>query len=202
MFFAIPDSASPEGDGPSFSDLVLLARTGDEKAFESLYMRYYGQLSHYLINLVGDDSVGNELTQETFFKAWRALPGLRDASTFVGWLYRIATNLARDNQRRMRYIHWEPYTEDSERIAGESPVASVEQFEAEEDLKAALARIPTEYRACLILYHLQGVSLERIATYLGIKESSVRSYISLGLKKLRKQLVDEDNRPERAERGR
>src|SRR6266568_1160747 len=89
---------------PTDSKLVVQARAGDPLAFEELFERYNERICLYLIHMVGNDAVGCELTQETFLKAWQALPGFREEARFVNWLYRIATNLA-DEHRRTRRTH-------------------------------------------------------------------------------------------------
>src|SRR5215471_5732858 len=78
--------------------VVVHAQKGSQAAFEALYEQYNNQLCRYLIRMVGNDGIGCELTQETFLKAWEALPGLRAPARFAGWLYRIATNCAYNYQ--------------------------------------------------------------------------------------------------------
>lgn len=94
MSLSTQDSSPPESDRLLMDhELVVQARAGDPFAFEKLYERYNDRICLYMIHMVGNDEVGCELAQETFLRAWQALPGLRDESRFVGWLYRIATNI-------------------------------------------------------------------------------------------------------------
>ena len=65
------------------NELVVQARAGDSLAFEELFERYNERICLYLIHMVGNDAVGCELTQETFLKAWQALPGFREEARFV-----------------------------------------------------------------------------------------------------------------------
>src|ERR1700751_1618950 len=99
MTYLTQDSASESNDD---ADLAIQAKKGDIAAFESLYRLYYNRICVYLVHLVGDDGIACELTQETFFKAWRSLPSLRETTKFGGWLYRIATHLAYDHKRHVK----------------------------------------------------------------------------------------------------
>jgi RNA polymerase sigma-70 factor (ECF subfamily) len=171
--------------------LVLLARAGNARAFEMLCLRYYEPIKLYLIRLLGNDATGYELTQETFLKAWQSLPGLQETEHFVGWLYRIATNIARDYQRRARLIHWLPWEMYSaqSRQGETGGIGPERQIEEAELLQIALAQVPLKYRACLVLYIVEDLPQARIAERLGIKASYVSNYVSRGLAELRRAYV-------------
>jgi RNA polymerase sigma-70 factor (ECF subfamily) len=173
---------SEPGRTPTDRELVAQARAGDELAFEKLFGRYNHQICVYLVRMVGSDGVGCELAQETFLKAWQALPGLRNEACFVSWLYRIATNVAHDHQRQTRCIRWLSWEE--ERI-GEVIPGPEEQVEETELLKLALAKVSLTYRACLILYIVEELPQREIAERVGIKESCVSTYVRRGLDELR-----------------
>ena len=165
--------------------LVTQAQGGDQFAFERLYERYNSQLSRYLIRMIGNDGVGCELTQETFLRAWKALPGLRAPALFKSWLYRIATNCAHDYHQshagQFPAISWEVRDiGDSLSIAGPE-----DHLEETELLKLALARVSPTYRPCLILYVIEELPQRQIADLLKIKESSVSKYVSRGKEELR-----------------
>jgi RNA polymerase sigma-70 factor (ECF subfamily) len=179
---------SEPGEAPTDGELVALARAGNGSAFDVLCQRYYERVGVFLARMVGNDAVGAELTQETFLKAWQALPGLRDDARFASWLYRIATNIARDVQRRARLIHWLPL-EESEQQGGIDTMSKAgpeEQVEEAELLKQALAQVSVVYRACLILYVVEDLPQPQIAERLGIKPSYVSNYVSRGLAELRR----------------
>ena len=179
----------PEADDHIYQmHLVVQAQAGDIAAFEKLYRQYYNRICTYILHIVGDDGVGCELTQETFLKVWQALPGLRQASAFEGWVYRIATNLAYDHQRRIKAVTWQPYHE-AGKIKEIALAGPEELIEARELLKAALTSIKWKYRTCIILYHIEGFSRQRIAEILEIKESSVNTYLSTGLEQFRQNYI-------------
>ena len=188
MSLSAQDPAPSEPSGaPLDSELVALARAGNGPAFALLYQRYYERIGLFLAHMVGNDEVGGELAQETFLKAWQALAGLRDDARFGSWLYRIATNVARDFQRRARLIRWLPWEEyqaqgETEAMSKAGPEQQVEDAEL---LRQALAQVSVTYRACLILYIVEDLPQPQIAERLGIKPSYVSNYVSRWLAELR-----------------
>src|SRR2546421_4895043 len=157
------------------SELIVQARDGDPLAFERLFERYYDRICLYLAHMVGSDEVGCELAQETFLRAWQALPGFRDGTRFPGWLYRIATNIARDHQRRAKIIRWLPWEHATvrESVAKLSVAGPEERVAETELLYTALAQVSLTYRACLVLYIVEDLPQTQIAEQLGIKASYV-----------------------------
>jgi RNA polymerase sigma-70 factor (ECF subfamily) len=166
------------------SELVALARSGDSSAFETLFTRYYEQIKHYLIRMGGNDATGYELTQETFLRAWQALPSLQKEARFVGWLYQIATNIAHDHQRRARLVSWLPWEkyQEHETVGQAGPETQIEEAEL---LKAALAQVSLKYRACVVLYIVEELPQAQVAERLNIKASYVSNYVRRGLDELR-----------------
>ena len=178
-------SSSGSVDYSEESSLVVRAQGGDQVAFEALYERYNDRICRYLIRMIGNDGVGCELTQETFLKAWEALPGLRAPARFAGWLYRIATNCAYNYQHRAKNLHmvpWDVYKDGMEKLSVAGPEEQVEETEL---LKLALARVSPTYRPCLILYVVEELPQRKIADLLKIKESCVSKYVSRGKEELR-----------------
>jgi RNA polymerase sigma factor (sigma-70 family) len=124
------------------NELIIQAQGGNDLAFALLYERYYHQVYAYLTCMVGDSEVGKDLAQEAFFKAWKGLSGLRDTSKFVGWLYRITTNLANDHLRSAKRVRWLSWDRSDEReISKELEGVRLEvQIEEQELLIKALSR--------------------------------------------------------------
>lgn len=189
-------SSSDSGNFPDECQLVMRAHDGDQRAFELLYERYNTRICLYLSRMMGNDGVGCELAQETFLKAWEALPSLRDPARFAGWIYRIATNCAynyRHQARHLDIVPWDAYRERDEELSIAGPEKQVEETEL---LKLALARVSPTYRPCLILYVIEELPQRKIADLLKIKESSVGKYVSRGKEELRQiyhRLVKEQN---------
>jgi RNA polymerase sigma-70 factor (ECF subfamily) len=180
------------------SELVVQARAGNSRAFDQLYRRYHERIGLFLAHMVGNSEVSSELAQETFLKAWQGLAGLRDDTRFASWLYRIATNTARDFQRRARLVHWLPWEEyqakgETEAMSRAGPEQQIEDAEL---LRQALARVSVVYRACLILYIVEDLPQPQIAERLGIKPSYVSNYVSRGLAELRQSYLHLEAEPE------
>jgi RNA polymerase sigma-70 factor (ECF subfamily) len=185
---------------PTDQELVVRARSGDSAAFEQLFGRFHERICIYLAYIVGNDAIGQELTQETFLRAWQSLPGFRDETRFTGWLYRIATNIARDYQRRAKRIHWLPWERLSlqGRLEEVSIAGPEEQVAETELLDSAFAQVSLTYRACLVLYIVEDLPQAQIAERLGIKATYVSNYVSRGLVELRRnylRLSDEHGIP-------
>ena len=196
-------STSNTSDSPDESQLVKRANAGDQLAFEVLFERYNTRICRYLSRMTGNDGVGCELAQETFLKAWEALPGLREPSRFAGWLYRIATNCAytyQHHHRHLQMVPWDVYSEEHEEQGVLGPEEHIEETEL---LKLALARVSPTYRPCLILYVIEELPQRQIADLLKMKESSVSKYVSRGKEELRQvyyRLVKDQDAPARGRR--
>ena len=183
---------SQEDSSPSDTQLIIWAQAGNKVAFDLVCERYYNQIYIFLTRMVVDSWIGEELAQETFLKAWKALNTLRDPTKFLSWLNRIAVNEVHNYYRRPGVIPKGFYNQTLGDLDEVSISGPEEQVEAQERLKWALALVsPEKCRACLILYHIQGRPIAQIAEDLGIKQSSVRQYISSGLIQL-KRFLEED----------
>jgi RNA polymerase sigma-70 factor (ECF subfamily) len=172
----------------------MQAQEGNQTAFEGLYNRYNTPMCIYMARMVGNDEVGCELVQETFLKVWQGLPSLRDPHCFTSWLYRIATNVVRDYQRRVRrlpLLPWNEYTKSADDISVEGPEQQIEETEI---FNLALARVSLTYRACLVMYIVEELPQQQIAERLSINKNSVSKYVSRGLEEFRQiyfRLVNE-----------
>lgn len=150
--------------------------------FIELYNEYRQPLYGYLHRLVGDEAHAEELVQDVFVRAYAALPGLGSAANHRAWLYRVATNAARDWYRRQRLRRWLSLdqNEDDERGPGRSIADEQAGLQIEERLavEEALKALPPMYRAPLLLYAVQGLATAEIADALGISRSAVKMRLS------------------------
>lgn len=191
---------------PKEAALVVHAQEGDKQAFEILWKRYHSKINRYLTRMVGDDSAGDELAQETFFNAWLKLPGLREPTRFISWLYTIARNRGLDYQRRRKRLPQIPLDiyivgGDGDALSVEGPEEGVEQREL---IELALNQVSPTYRSCLILYVIKGLSQREVAQRLNIKEASVGKQLSRGKEELRQiylRLSGQRNVPMKRGRG-
>jgi RNA polymerase sigma-70 factor, ECF subfamily len=169
---------------PWFAALVEQAQQGDTSAFDVLYRHFYLPIRRYLGHLVGDAEEGCDLAQETFLKAWQNLPGIRGASRFDTWLYRIATNTALDHLRRRKF-RW-PRWKQNDTLPLNVYVPGPEERVGEvEHIQQALAQVSLKYRCCLLLQLVACLSQREIASSLHISEKSVSIYVSRGSEQFR-----------------
>ena len=175
---AIVSEASVSSAERNQADALLVARirAGDELAFELLMARYQAPLFRYLHGLVRDQEQARDLLQETFLRAYRAIGALDDPGLLRSWLYRIAHNQAYSALRRRRLISWLPLAF-GQHISTPAPdQGSIESARVE----AALARIPVQQRAPLLLHLVAGFSYAEVAALLQVSEGTVRMRISRG----------------------
>jgi RNA polymerase sigma-70 factor (ECF subfamily) len=175
------DAALPsEADGRSISDaqLVALARERPADALDILYLAHKVRIYSFLLRFLGDPEVADDLTHDTFAKAYAALGGLTAEHRVLPWLYRIAHNAAIDHLRRRRRISWL-------RLGGlrktpEEPLSPDEhgQVPERELVRSVLDRLPPENAAALLLHALQGYSYQEIAEIQGCSMTAVRSRIA------------------------
>jgi RNA polymerase sigma-70 factor (ECF subfamily) len=147
--------------------------------------------------LTGNAHDAEDLTQDVFIRVFRSLDGYTPG-TFEGWLHRITTNLFLDRMRRAARIRFEGLPEDAERLPGRdpSPEAALMADEFDPDVERALASLPPDFRAAVVLCDIEQLSYEEIAATLNVKLGTVRSRISRGRAMLRAAL---DHRaPDRA----
>lgn len=172
--------ASITGDAPAPVDaqLVRLAREDGAAAFELLYNAYRGRIFTFLLRLARSSEVADDLAQETFLKAHRAIASLSDDARLLPWLYRIANNTAIDHLRRRHRFTWLPWS--SVRGTREEPRAADEHDRVPERSAIAdvLATIPPENAAALLLHATEGYSYEEIARIQGCTLPAVRSRIA------------------------
>jgi RNA polymerase sigma-70 factor (ECF subfamily) len=147
--------------------------------FRELFEAYRQPLFAYLYRLVGDLAQAEDLLQDVFLRAYQALPRLARDANRRAWLYRIATNAARDQFRRQKVRQWLPFlgSEDTDSsIPDESAALAQPDLPADEKLAVhqALQALDPTYRTPLILFSVEGLSTQEIAEVLGIGQSAVK----------------------------
>ncbi len=171
------------------SKLIIDACRGSVAAFEALVAMYEPRIRRMIYSLTQDVQLAQDLCQETFLAAYRALPRMKGEELhFAPWLYRIALNQVRSEWRRRKHITFLPFAAlsgDDENGGGNDPgeayFTSDEPFEdrvLERDLvKRVLAQLPTASAMCLLL-DAEGLSYQEIAEALQDSLSAVRSRLS------------------------
>jgi RNA polymerase sigma-70 factor (ECF subfamily) len=170
------------------SDLALVERVqrGDQSAFNVLVLRYQQKVLKLITRYVRDTMEAEDVAQEAFLKAYRALASFRGDSAFYTWLYRIAINTAKNSlvSTKRRPIDYHLDLQDPEQYAlqarltdGETPEHLVLTDEIRETVNGAMADLPEDLRTAIVLREIDGLSYEEIAAAMDCPVGTVRSRI-------------------------
>ena len=175
------------GDREVDQQLVERAQRGDKRAFELLVLKYQRKLGRLLSRFVRDPAEVEDVTQEAFIKAYRALPGFRGESAFYTWLYRIGINTAKnylvalgrraptstgfDNEEAEGF-------EDADQLRdSNTPESELEGKEIAATVNRAMDALPKDLRTAITLREIEGLSYEEIASVMNCPVGTVRSRI-------------------------
>lgn len=183
-----PDATLPDRE----SDWIAAAQGGDRSAFQRLVNLYWDRLHRWLFHLARDRHRAEDLTQETFLKALAAIGSFRPGSNFRAWLFRIGhnnfVNLKRSERRTTGALPDDtPGSDpegDPEKVAGDR-----EQLAR---VSAAVAALPSDFRAALLLRAEQGMSFREVAAVLKITEETARWRVFKARQKLMSVLEPEE----------
>jgi RNA polymerase sigma-70 factor, ECF subfamily len=182
----------------TWTDEELVARSirGDAESFNQLILRWERPIYALAYRTIGREEDARDVCQETFLRAFRALPAFRGQAKFSSWLYRIALNLCRDWIRRERRVPvvQAPEGVDLMDLAVEAePSESIEDLVARKDLTAlverAMERLPEEQRTAIVLKEYHGLTFQEIADVVGCPLSTVKTRLYQGLTVLRRELA-------------
>ncbi|CAN5139385.1 RNA polymerase sigma factor [soil metagenome] len=173
-------------------DLMLSYRSGDAKAFETLYGRYRGGLYRYLLRQCGDPEIASDLFQEVWSRVVKARNSYRPTARFNTWLFRIAHNCYVDHYRReqRRPTAGEPGCADWADDPSERPEAQTQDLERAERLLAALDKLPAEQREAFLLREEAGLSLGEIGQATGVGRETAKSRLRYAVQRLRDALTE------------
>ena len=160
-------------------------------SWEDVVAQHSARVYRLAYRLTGNPHDAEDLTQEVFVRVFRSLSSYTPG-TFEGWLHRITTNLFLDQARRKSKIRFDALSDDAEtRIPsrGATPDTQVMNGLFDADVESALAELPPDFRAAVVLCDIEGLSYEEIADVLGLKLGTVRSRIHRGRTMLRKALA-------------
>jgi RNA polymerase sigma factor (sigma-70 family) len=159
-------------------------------SWDEVVTQHSARVYRLAYRLTGNRHDAEDLTQEVFVRVFRSLSSYTPG-TFEGWLHRITTNLFLDQARRKSKIRFDALAEDSDsRMPGRvpSPDSQIDDRLFDDDVEAALADLPPDFRAAVVLCDIEGLSYEEIAEILGAKLGTVRSRIHRGRAMLRTAL--------------
>lgn len=172
-------AGAPEGAGTvSDAQLIALARESHADAFEILYSSYKGRLYTFLLRMVADPELADDLTHDVFVKVYALLPTLTNEHRVLPWLYRVANNAAIDNIRRRKRFAW--LRMGSVMNTSSEPQADDDHGRIPEQahVQAVLRTLPPENAGALLLHALEGYSYKEIAEIQGVSMTAVRSRIA------------------------
>lgn len=170
-------------------DLICRAARGDAEAFRQLVEAYQTPAYRLAARMCGPDSA-EDVTQEAFLAAWRALPEFRGDCRFSTWLYRLVSNAAIDFLRREKKHRDTGDVDDLELPdGGPSPQEQAERNDTRDAVRRALDRLSPEHRQVLLLRFMQELDYGEIARALNVSEGTVKSRINRAKSKLREVLA-------------
>ena len=179
----------------NFSDeyLLELALQGDRACFGELIERWQRKIYAFICRYVGNSTDAQDLTQDTFTKAYTNLDRLADPARFPSWLYKIALNECRMRFRKERRAQLVPLPEEEGypgrpelAVTAATPETQLAVQEEIEHVREAFKELPEEQRAVILMKEYQGLKFHEISEILDIPLSTVKSRMYLGLKTLRK----------------
>ncbi len=169
------------------AELMSRMRSGDRSAFAKLVDRHKDALVNYLLRLTRCRDRAEEFAQEAFLRLYQAAPRYKEQGRMVSYLYRIATNLVRSEERKRRRWHLISgfFFSSNGNHSVPTPQKQLLQAEVREKVTEALTALPAHYRAPLVLREIEGWSYEDIASALGCRQGTVKSRINRGRTQLR-----------------
>jgi RNA polymerase sigma-70 factor, ECF subfamily len=185
----------------SDQQVVVFAQEGREDAYRELIKRYERPVYSLIYRMVRDNETAEDLAQETFIKVLNNIDRYRPEFKFSSWLFKIANNITIDHLRRRQLdtisIEGSPDALTGERqratavtvaSGGESPLEELESKEIGASIEQAIAKLRPEYRACIILRHVEDYSYDEIAEIVKLPLGTVKTYIHRARQELREHL--------------
>ena len=185
-------AASTEGaPRTDYESLVMRLRRGDRTAAEELVDCYYERIYLFMRTVGHDRQISEDLTQETFLRAWYHIGQLRDGKALNGWLFRIAGNVSR--------LHWRKH-KDMDTVSPEGPEKplggpnGLDGASGQEDLarlRNAVARLPHKLRQAVALHYMEQLTISEAADAAGVRQGTLKSRLNRGLEALRKHMGEQ-----------
>ena len=201
-----PTPAATPPDDPADTTLVQRSQLGDLAAFDALVTRHRARVYGHILAMVRNEADAWDLAQDTFLKAWKALPRFEGNAAFSTWLYRIAHNTTLDWLRTRKIQAASEFDEAVEsRIAagatttphGEGrPDDRLAQSELGQRIHHALTQLSPEHRSAILLREIEGLSYEEIAESAQCSIGTVMSRLFYARKKLQTLLADVHQSPD------
>jgi RNA polymerase sigma-70 factor (ECF subfamily) len=179
-------------------ELVGRAQAGDASAFDDLVVKYTPRLYGLVYNMTSNHEDTNDLLQDIFAKAYKAIRGFRGKSSFYTWIHSIAVNMTLNflKKRARRYslslddvdASIQNDKEFIEATASSSPVREADLSELQKRLNEAMMKLSDEHRAVVTMFHIQGMPHAEISKILNVSEGTVRSRLFYANRQLQNYL--------------
>ena len=172
-------------------ELVTACLGGENAAFDELVGRWNPRIRGAIYRMLGSYDEARDLSQETFLKAYRALPGFKGEARFSSWLYQIAMNLCRDRLRRGRgrfTVGLEAVDAEAARLPGSQATDTLVERDVRRRVAEAVAELAAEHREVLVLKEYEGLTFAEIAEVTGLPLSTVKTRLYRALGALRGRL--------------
>lgn len=179
-------------------EATLIARSlkQDHDAFGQLVDRYAAAIVNLAYRMVGDRADAEDLAQEAFLAAFKALPTFRADSKFSTWLYRIAANKCKDWLRAKRPAPVDLDAADQaheQAVESRTPERLLSQRQVADHLNRAIQRLPPLYREAFVLKHVEGLSYEEMEDVLGVSADTLKMRVYKGRVRLSRELAEFDD---------
>jgi RNA polymerase sigma-70 factor (ECF subfamily) len=193
---------SAELEAATATALVVAAKAGDQRAFEALVVRYRKRIFALALHITGSSSEADDIAQDVFLKAYRALPQFEGRSQFFTWVYRMAVNrslnVRRDRARRGEDTLDDPRLELAVAVdARSNPGREAELRQTYARLLRALDSLPIDMRTTVILVSMQGMSHGEVAVIQNLSEGTIAWRMHVARRRLTAAMA-----PERRQRKR
>jgi RNA polymerase sigma-70 factor, ECF subfamily len=176
------------------AELVVRSLKQDHEAFGQLIDRHASRIVNLAYRMVGNRAEAEDLAQETFLTAFKALSTFRADSKFSTWLYRIASNKCKDWLRAKR-PGLGPYDVDADEVLDiyvaeeRTPEQLLSQQQVGQELERAIQRLPPLYREAFVLKHVEGLSYEEMEEILGVNGDTLKMRVYKGRLQLSRELA-------------
>lgn len=187
-------------DGPPDAELVLSAQKGDVHAFDTLVVRYHSRIYNLTYNMTSNREDAEDLTQETFLKAFSALPRFKGKSSFYTWVYRIAINKTinyRKKRNRKRAMSLDQLDQEIKMddtyhalTTKGSPLRNVSLTELQKKMNEALQTLSEKHRTVMVMHDMQGIPHDEIAKIVKASTGTVRSRLFYARRQMQTELAE------------
>lgn len=171
------------------TDIELVGRvvSGDHGAFDMIMLRHEDRVFSVCLRITGDRDRALDATQETFLTVFRKAGQFKGDAALGTWIYRIAVNTCYDQLRKAKRRRTDPIPDHLDPV-DPSAESAIDSAALRPEIRAALDKLPTDFRAAIVLSDIEGMSMAEVAQVLGVPAGTVKSRLFRGRRLLAEQL--------------